>query len=211
MSDRRLLIPTTTRERHEYVNIFEQNCIEEAISCVNLSMVGASICIHENDLVSTKLASDGNWEDSSINMFIQLLKADPAVSFVDIGANLGIYSIVAATFGRQVIAVDPWFQNLCRVRRSLILGNLHENVTLLLNGVSNVRGTAKISKNPGNRGGQSIRAVDSKKADGSHDYMKSILLEDILKIVKFKSAIFKIDIEGHEWYLLEHIRAIIDN
>lgn len=198
-------------EADEYIRIFDENCSEETLSCVNLSLVQAPICVHENDLVSKSLKLTGTYEDALVRNFIHLLKNDSAVGFVDIGANLGIYTIVAATFGRHVIAVDPWFKSLCRVRRSLILGNLYENVTLLLNGISHERGIAKISEQSDNIGAQRIHAVDSAEADGSHDYMKTILLKDILKVAKFKSAIFKIDIEGHEWLLLEHIRDIIDN
>lgn len=55
------------------------------------------------------------------------------------------------------------------------------------------------------------KSAGQTNADGSSDHMKTVILEDLLNVSTFRSAIFKFDVEGHEWYLLEDIRAIMDN
>lgn len=41
-------------------------------------------------------------EDAHVRIFMEMLKMDSDLNFVDIGVNLGIYSIVAASLGRHV-------------------------------------------------------------------------------------------------------------
>jgi len=53
----------------------------------------------------------------------------------DIGANLGMYSVVVAAMNRQVVAVDADPHNLAYIRKSLDLeGNTH-NVRIIYNSV----------------------------------------------------------------------------
>lgn len=196
--------------QYEFLKIFNDNCDEDTIQCVNLTAVNTPICVHQNDYVSGYLINTGGWEPRQVNIFMQLLLKYPNTGFIDIGANLGVYSIVAAKMNRQVLAVEPWFGNLCRVRKSLMLGNLQRHATLLLNAISVKRGTAVMSSKPGNRGGQQINLVDTYKDENNKYYVKTILLEDVLMVTNFKSAIVKFDIEGHEWLLMESIGSFID-
>ena len=43
----------------------------------------------------------------------------PAAVFLDLGANLGMYSLAVAGRGGRVIAVDPVLENLALLRASL--------------------------------------------------------------------------------------------
>ena len=61
----------------------------------------------------------------------------PTLEFIypDIGANLGMYSVVVAAMNRQVVAVDADPYNLAYIRKSLDLeGNTH-NVRIIYNSV----------------------------------------------------------------------------
>ena len=37
---------------------------------------------------------------------------------IDIGANIGVYSLLAAKLGRNVIAVEPLYENLNRMHKA---------------------------------------------------------------------------------------------
>ena len=53
----------------------------------------------------------------------------------DIGANLGMYSVVVAAMKRQVVAVDADPDNLAFIRTSLDLGGNTDHVRLIYNSV----------------------------------------------------------------------------
>ena len=53
----------------------------------------------------------------------------------DAGCNVGMYSIVAAAIGRNVVAVDAMADNLAYIRKSLELNNMSEKVVLVHNAI----------------------------------------------------------------------------
>jgi FkbM family methyltransferase len=63
---------------------------------------------------------------------------------IDIGANLGQYSLYAASFGRSVIAIEPFYDNYIRLHKSAILTNVTNKITLLTNAVSNIKNEEKV-------------------------------------------------------------------
>ena len=96
----------------------------------------AFICVHndsEDEYVSKNLRIYGIWEQEAVALFQQALIRDPTLDVIDIGANLGLYSIIAAAMGRDVIAVEPLKgdqqRNLSMHRKvvRIILGNSYTN------------------------------------------------------------------------------------
>ena len=56
--------------------------------------------------------------------------------FEDIGANIGMFTVVVAAMGREVLAVDADPQNLAFIRKSLDLQKTRARVRLFSNAVS---------------------------------------------------------------------------
>ena len=54
----------------------------------------------------------------------------------DIGANIGMYTVLVASMDRQVVAVDADPENLAYIRKSLDLQNTTNRVRLFSNAVS---------------------------------------------------------------------------
>jgi FkbM family methyltransferase len=71
-------------------------------------------------LAGLPMAADGDWEAQETAAFRELLKA--ADVCIDIGANVGFYSCLAAEQGKQVIAIEPLAANL-----NFLLKNLTDN------------------------------------------------------------------------------------
>ena len=73
--------------------------------------------------VSKGIAEQGNWEAYETELFIE--RIHPQAIVVDVGANIGYYSLIAADQlqgGGQVFAFEPDAQNF-----ALLEKNLHEN------------------------------------------------------------------------------------
>jgi len=62
------------------------------------------------------MTRDG-WEENEIEAFLELVKCHETV--IDIGANVGFYSCLAASRGKQTIAVEPSSRNLNFLYRNL--------------------------------------------------------------------------------------------
>ena len=52
---------------------------------------------------------------------------------LDAGANIGMYTVMVASMGREVVAVDAMADNLAYIRKSLKLGNKEDKVVLVHN------------------------------------------------------------------------------
>ena len=57
------------------------------------------------------------------------------LSFADLGANIGMFSVTVANLGRKVVAVDASIQNLAYIDKSVHLNGNQENVKLINNAV----------------------------------------------------------------------------
>ena len=61
-------------------------------------------------LAGNKEMQDGSFEQDEVELVMELLN-DTEV-FVDIGANIGLYSCLARSLGKKVIAIEPLKENL---------------------------------------------------------------------------------------------------
>ena len=103
----------------------EYNCIPLAIKPVTY------VCLFPLDTdshVSFALARDGIWEAHIVKYFQKLLLEDIDLGVYDIGANIGVYSMLAATMGHKVVAVEPYLPSLKRLHKAIKLGKLEDKV-----------------------------------------------------------------------------------
>lgn len=99
---------------------------------------GSAVCyVHGNfDFVSNSILTKNTWEPSIVSQMETLFDIDPSLGLIDLGCNVGVYTITAAMRGRKVVSVDVNIENLKRVRKSLLENNAADRVTLLFNGIS---------------------------------------------------------------------------
>jgi hypothetical protein len=84
---------------------------------------------------------DGKFESAEIREFCRHL--DRAAVCVDIGANVGLYTCIAANRGKQVVAVEPMARNLEVLYRN-IDGNGFHDVEVFPLGLSCESGVKRI-------------------------------------------------------------------
>ena len=62
--------------------------------------------------------------------FIKQLEEVPDCDVIDIGANIGLYTLIAAKMNRMVIAVEPLHENLNRIHKASQKGDFKLNLEL---------------------------------------------------------------------------------
>ncbi|OWF46146.1 hypothetical protein KP79_PYT10293 [Mizuhopecten yessoensis] len=92
-----------------------------------------------DEVVSGSILKNGMWEDDLVEGLRGYLSGDPDLVLLDIGANVGVFSLMAAKLGRTVFSIDCLTKNVHRLCASVSAGNLLKHVTIILNAMSNTR------------------------------------------------------------------------
>jgi len=116
---------------------------------------------------------------------------------------VGLYSLPAARV-TKVLAVEPNSRSLSRLAKAVDLGAVSSNITLIHNAVSNVRSTFNMGVHPTNQGNAFLinttkcKATLTNKPCNTLSPIRTILLDDLLPLMRSQAALLKVDVEGHE-------------
>ena len=93
-----------------------------------------------NDLLSSQIQREGIWEYQRVSHVLWMFSQEPDLHLIDLGAGFGVYTIVAAAFGRRVLSVEANLAAVKRLHRSLHENHLLELVSIVQNGLWDVSG-----------------------------------------------------------------------
>jgi len=164
--------------------------------------------------------SSQRYEEHLINIWLVLMKNYPDAVVIDLGSNIGPYTLASRAMGNTVIAVDPNPENQALLYNSLALNEFKNGggTIQILNAVSddyfeyhgaNKDGTLMINPSQSNDKGKNINHSASpiaySKKDLTNHTITSITLFDIFDLLPDKDIfIVKIDIQGFECKAFEN-------
>ena len=152
---------------------------------------GFKICCPDT-LMGRKVAQAGAWQGHVTRALLEHLTPD--TTFLDVGAGIGYYTLIAAAVGcRAVYAFDPHPAHLDTIRQSVAL-NGYEQVRIIAAGASDVTGTATLWMNPGNDGDSRMDSHSSDRWTGIT--IATVRLNDAVS--DGPPMVIKLDIQGHE-------------
>ena len=176
------------------------------------------VCVHDvqkDTDVSGYILSGGIWEEHLVTRIVRILSEHSQFAFFDIGANIGMYTMYAASVGcKNVIAIECFGPNIERIRRAVQLRKVEEQVVIVpraLYNKSNVYLSLRTNI-VNNIGSQRLNAEVSRN-DNDSLIVQTIRFDDLLPLIKernIQQAIIKIDIETSEHYLCETGARIFD-
>ena len=53
---------------------------------------------------------------------------DPDIGLIDLGANIGAYTLPIAAMGHRVVAVEPHLDSVRRLHKAVVLGDLQNRI-----------------------------------------------------------------------------------
>jgi FkbM family methyltransferase len=199
------------------------------IECIDTRMahtLNTKLCIHDAKYdrhVSGQLKQHGLWEPNNVRSFIKQMSEVPDAKFIDIGANIGLYTLIAAKYNRNVIAIEPLHDNMIRIHKAAYLENVRGNIVALVNAISNERKQLNIQLVDDNIGGsfvineEEVAVIDADNIGltRSSVIVNSILIDDLVDVITIKYGtkglngeklkfIVKIDIESYEPFAFEN-------
>ena len=173
-------------------------------TCVSMRIVPATpICLyprHQDSAMSGIYWKGQMFEAVEVRMVKEWLNADPEMGLIDLGANIGTFTLSIAAMGRNVVSVEPNMENVRHLHKAVNLGKLEHRITLLANALSSERGVSKIIYSRDNQGDTRTKHIPvlPDMDYGGDNYSRFIVLDDLVPFCKFKSAVIKIDIQGFE-------------
>jgi FkbM family methyltransferase len=153
----------------------------------------------------------GNWyngldEPFEMGFLLHVLRRGDL--FVDVGANVGSFTILACSInGVTAIAYEPIPETAFKLRRNILVNNFEKSAKIRMVGVSDVNGTLRFTLNQ-----DSMNHVVSRDEAGvfSAIEIKVVTLDDELAdLPPEQLVVLKIDVEGHEHSVIAGARNVL--
>ncbi|KAK3576468.1 hypothetical protein CHS0354_028518 [Potamilus streckersoni] len=161
------------------------------------SFIVCIFSVKEDVFVSGSLQKTRTWDIQQTKLIQNALNRFPEASFIDVGANIGYFSLLARAMGRTVIAIEPTEATFLRLQEGVVRNKFSDNIILLKYAVSDKRTTVVMGEDDKNQGGIAVAREISGPANISRS-VEAITLDDLVSLISTNEIIIKMDIEGYE-------------
>lgn len=158
----------------------------------------------------------GSYEAKQISEVISLINNKHVDYFVDVGANIGVYSLRIAKecLGiEKVFAIEAQIENYNQLCANIRLNNLDRLIETHNVGASNKTGEVEFLVNKGSSTGTSRIKKTMPTGTSLRKFDSHIVpvdkLDLMLNEIKDSRVFFKIDVEGHERNVLKGMAELI--
>ena len=158
--------------------------------------------------IGTLEVSAGIAEHPELSRYIKRCAEIQFDTFLDIGANIGLYSCVLLKNRcvPRAILFEPDRQNIVQLRANLLINGLLDSVELHEVALGDVHGRVRLA--PGAIDGGFSRLLDASEAANSGYEVNVVQLDDVLSFSDRTLAI-KIDVENYECKVLGGMQRIL--
>lgn len=157
--------------------------------------------------ITPRLLLSGEWEPAETQLILRLVR--PGMTFVDVGANFGYFTILAAAgVGEEgrVYAFEPEARNLEILDRNLQLNCYSGRVKIFPNAVLDAPKKVQLHRNRRNLGNHTLFVTDRQNAEPDPVAVDAVTLDDA---VEGAADFVKIDAEGSEPLIFRGMRNLI--
>ena len=158
-----------------------------------------NVCIYndtEDIYISKSLSTSGIWEPDVTAFLTKIFKTSETLTFIDIGANVGYFSLLAASFGVNAIAVEPIERNVAKLLKAIGLNWMVNEIRVFQYAMSNKRVADWMQVPTNNQGGGKIVMEKEWKAivDERKHRVETVTLDDLADFITTEDVIIKIDV-----------------
>jgi len=144
----------------------------------------------------------GLHEFEEMAFIVHFLRAND--TFIDVGANIGSYTILAAVAGANVMSFEPIPSTFVHLKNNVLLNHFSSSVKLFQSGVSNKTSTLRFTCEL-----DTVNHVLVEGDEASSIEVPVIRLDDVVKEASTPPILMKIDVEGHELSVLQGAANIL--
>ena len=163
-----------------------------------------------HDIVSGSVITTGMWDAGMMKRLHAAMHSYPDATFVDIGANIGVFALAMASEGYPVISVEGQSKNVALLQKSVRSNARCMDIQYVSQPVSNRAGTVvHYRKIENNNGATSMTVPTEPNGELGRDYGITTTLDAALAHVKDKKLVIKMDIEGAECMAIQGGRRLL--
>lgn len=168
---------------------------------VKIRDLSFSMCLYtkeEDRYVSGAFLNGRYYEQDVVVKFIDFLKKHDDVTFVDLGANIGTYSLPISHLGRHVVAVEPNPDTYRRLAKSIHLGKISNTIDALNCVIADSTYTSIINFDTKNRGDTFLIQNGSESCKDRCLTTLTTSLSSLIPVIRNNKAVMKVDTQGSE-------------
>ena len=201
---------TLTLDKKDLVVQIKMNTILDDIPSSSSSSFLMSIHDPAKDGVSRFIYENGCWECHHLRDMLGALRAyGPNSYLLDVGGNIGMWTLAAAAANHQTFTMEPSRENYEQICKTVNKNQFHNRIHLMTIAATSVPATTFTLNIPrNNKGGTSVvvaaTATGTNKTDLDSDSDTKITTTiqgfsiDSLNLPLDRPVVMKIDVEGHE-------------
>lgn len=162
---------------------------------------GAVFLLNYRSLVDRQIAFYGDFEADRHRYLFSHIGDGGCDLFLDVGANIGLYSVLAARGGLadRIVAFEPDVRNRVQMEANLLMNGLLSKVEMVAKAVSKETGSIEFLPSP-----DTVTSQSKVGGGAGAIQVETVRLDDFLDAAGLRVFI-KMDIEGHE---LEAIKGM---
>jgi len=166
---------------------------------------GFKLVVHQHDIVISEFIKQRKiWAEAETRIFRELLK--PGMVVIDVGANIGYFSLLASTLvgsGGTVHAFEPDPLN-CRLLKKNIRLNRASNIKVIKAALSDNDERLSLFLNSDNKGDHRIWETNQESRKKIH--IRAMTLDQYVKKTAIVPSFIKIDVQGAEGKVLNGMK-----
>ncbi|MEX1117411.1 MAG: FkbM family methyltransferase [Terrimicrobiaceae bacterium] len=182
------------------------NAALRAIIPDRVTIHGATVCLNRNDPVVSGALTLGVYEREEIQFFLDHFQ--PGMTFVDVGANVGLYTALAIQRGAgRILALEPLPENFNLLKKTVAANNSQAPIHLEQAAAGREPGELSLYANPDNKGDNRLYPDPLLKEKLT---VRVETLDDLCEKNQTPHIDFlKIDVQGAEMLVLEGAKSIL--
>jgi len=183
--------------RHEVCDYLQANLVQDPVLKVD-DFEGSFALSAESDLFR-RLLVNGSYESELVRICKEFI--DPKKDIIDIGANVGFYSVLFAKSiddSRKVVSIEPTKNALNRLYGNLKRNRVEDNVEVFEGVISNSDGNVNINVIVGKEEYSSLGTPLICGHEFITESVEAITLDNLVTRRSITPGFIKIDVEGHE-------------
>jgi len=155
---------------------------------------GAAFLVNFRNYVDRQIAFYGDYETAQHDYFLGEMERRGCDVFIDVGANIGLYSVLVARTSKppRIVAFEPDPRNYDQFRANLLINGVTAKVETHRLAVSNRASVAFRMASASSTGESRVDATDPTAVQ-----LPAVKLDEFLPLNN-NTVFIKIDIEGHE-------------
>lgn len=158
------------------------------------------IGVDPNDYIGWSITKTGHYEQASLRLALSIMRDDPGL-FVDVGANIGLYSCAIGLIpGCTIVSIEADCENCARLRENASLNNI-PNIHVVNCAVAQRVELVSIERKSTFNAGSVAVTREGWRRGKPDDWVACLPLDDVLAQVltaPVRPTLLKLDVEGFE-------------